>query len=183
MRPEKQTIVETYLEKIGQGPFVLLTDFTGMKVDHFNELRNRLYEVNAEYRVVKNNLMRRALGEAELPDIADHLTGQTAVVLGEADVAAAAKVLRSFTKEFERPAVKAGILENAVLDSSGVFALADLPSREVLQAKLLGLLQQPGARLVNLLATPPRNLVGVLSGPSRKVLYALKAKIDQEGGA
>lgn len=171
MRPEKQTIVETYLEKIGQGPFVLLTDFTGMKVDHFNELRDRLYEVKAEYRVVKNNLMRRALSEADLPDVADHLSGQTAVVLGDTDVAAAAKVLKNFAKEFERPEVRAGIMENTVLDSDGVLALADLPSKEQLQSKFLGLLKQPGTRVAR-----------VLQAPSLKVLYALKAKIDKEGG-
>jgi len=171
MRPEKQTIVETYLEKIGQGPFVLLTDFTGMKVDHFNELRNRLYEVKAEYRVVKNNLIRRALGEASLPDVAEHLTGQTAVVLGDADVAAAAKVLKNFAKEFEKPAVRAGIMENTVLDTAGVLALADLPSKEQLQSKFLGLLKQPGTRVAR-----------VLQAPSLKVLYLLKAKIEKEEG-
>lgn len=167
MRPEKTSIISEIQSKVNASPFVLLTEYTGMRVDHLSELRKRLRATGAEYRVVKNTLLRRALKDASLPEL-DGLNGQTAVVLGEKDVCAAAKVLKSFTAEFTKPTIKGGILDNALLDKNQILALADLPSREVLLAKILGLLQAPASQLVRLINTPASQVAQVIKANSEK---------------
>ena len=127
MRPEKNLIIEEIKTRVDRAPYVLLTDYTGMHVEQFNDLRNRLSGANAEFRVVKNNLLRRALQGSNLPDLESYLHGQSAVVLGDTDVSAAAKVLKKFTAEFQKPKLKVGILDKAVVNVEQILALADLP--------------------------------------------------------
>src|SRR5438132_13335590 len=90
MHPAKAFIVEDLQAKLNASPFLFVADYTGLKVDQFSELRNRLAGVGAECKVVKNTFLRRAAKEAGLPDVGD-LKGQTAIIIGEKDVAAAAK--------------------------------------------------------------------------------------------
>ncbi|MCE0484938.1 MAG: 50S ribosomal protein L10 [Methylacidiphilales bacterium] len=168
MRPEKNTIISEIKTRVDKTPFVLLTDYTGMQVPQFNELRNRLGEAKAEFRVVKNTLLRRALKDSNLPDLESYLQGQSAVVLGDTDISAAAKVLKNFTAEFQKPKLKVGILDRAVLDAPQIMALADLPSKPVLQAKLLGLLLAPASTLVRLINTPASQVAQVLKAHSEK---------------
>ena len=168
MRPEKNHIIDEIKSRVDKTPYVLLTDYTGMQVPQLNELRNRLSGANAEYRVVKNNLLRRALQGSNLPDLESYLHGQSAVVLGESDISAAAKVLKNFTSEFQKPKLKVGILDKAVLDVPSILALADLPSKDVLQAKLLGMLLAPASTLVRLINTPASQVAQVLKAYSEK---------------
>ena len=168
MRPEKNLIISEIKTRVDKTPYVLLTDYTGMQVPQFNELRNRLSGANAEFRVVKNTLLRRALADSNLPDLESYLHGQSAVVLGDSDVSAAAKVLKSFTAEFQKPKIKIGILDKAVLEVEQIMALADLPSKDVLQSKLLGLLQAPASTLVRLINTPASQVAQVLKAYSEK---------------
>jgi len=168
MRPEKNLIISEIKTRVDRAPYVLLTDYTGMQVPQFNELRNRLSGANAEYRVVKNNLLRRALQGSNLPDLETYLHGQSAVVIGDTDISAAAKVLKSFTGEFKKPVLKIGILDKAVVNVDQIMALADLPSKSVLQAKLLGLLIAPASQLVRLLNTPASQIAQVLKAHSDK---------------
>ncbi len=167
MRPEKSSIIDEVKIKLNAAPYVLLTEYSGMRVDHFSELRKRLRGVGAEYRVVKNTLLRRALKDAKLPELAE-LQGQTAVVLGDKDVSAAAKVLKTFAAEFTKPNIKSCILDNAILGKAEILALADLPSREVLLGKILGLLQAPASQLVRLLNTPAGQLAQVIKANAEK---------------
>jgi len=168
MRPEKNLIIDEIKSRVDKTPYVLLTDYTGMQVPQFNELRTRLQGAKAELRVVKNTLLRRALKDSNLPDLESYLHGQSAVVLGEDDVSAAAKVLKNFTAEFQKPKLKVGILDKTVLDVPSILALADLPSKEVLQAKLLGLLLAPASTLVRLINTPASQVAQVLKAYSEK---------------
>ena len=168
MRPEKNLVINEIKARVDKTPYVLLTDYTGMQVPQFNELRNRLTGANAEYRVVKNNLLRRALQGSNLPDIETYLHGQSVVVLGDTDISAAAKVLKAFTKEFQKPVLKIGILDKAVVNVDQIMALADLPSKGVLQAKLLGLLLAPASTLVRLINTPATQIAQVLKSHSEK---------------
>jgi large subunit ribosomal protein L10 len=168
MRPEKNLIIDEIKARVDRTPYVLLTDYTGMAVEQFNELRNRLSGAHAEFRVVKNTLLRRALQNSNLPDLESHLNGQSAVVLGDNDVSAAAKVLKNFTAEFQKPKLKVGILDRAVLDAGQIMALADLPTKDVLQAKLLGLLLAPASHLVRLINTPASQVAQVLKAHSEK---------------
>ncbi len=172
MRPEKATIVDELQAKLNASPFLLVTDFSGLKVAEFAELRNRLADAHAECRVVKNTFLRRATTDLGYPDLGASLEGQTAIVLGESDVCAAAKVLKAFAKEFKKTAVKAGVLDNGLLSAEQVESLANLPPRDVLRAQLLGLLQ-----------TPATSLVRVLNEPGASLARVLQAKLDaQDGG-
>jgi len=169
MRPEKASIVEDIQAKLNASPFLLVTDYTGLKVDQFSELRNRLAGAGAECKVVKNTFLRRAAKDAGLPDVGE-LKGQTAIIIGEKDVAAAAKVLKSFTAEFQKPIVRVGVVDRVVVTGDQIKAIADLPAREVLLSQLLGMLQSPAQTLVRLLNEPASALARVL-----------KAKSEQQG--
>ena len=111
MKAEKQIIIDEILERINASPFMLVTDYSGMNVPEFAELRNRLREAGASYQVAKNSFVKRATEAAEYPaEIKETLGGQTAIVTGESDVSAAAKILKNFRKEFEKPEIKGGVL-------------------------------------------------------------------------
>src|SRR5437660_12820008 len=129
MRPEKASIVSDHSEKLNRSPFLLVTDYQHMKVDQFGELRNRLAPAGAEVRVVKNSFLKRAMADSGMPDVADKLTGQTAMVTGEKDVAPVAKILKAFAAEFKIAALKIGVVNKAVAAKSDVAALAELPPR------------------------------------------------------
>ncbi len=162
MRPEKSNIVADVQTKLKASPFLLIADYAGMQVKHFEELRTRLAAANAEIHVVKNTFIKRAAKELGLPELNGALSGQTAMITGESDICAAAKVLKTFVAEFTKPPIKAGILDNAILSSEQVQALADLPSKDVLRAKLLGLLLAPATSLVRVLNEPGTSLARVL---------------------
>jgi len=172
MRPEKASIVSDLSEKLKGSPFLLVTDYQRMKVDQFGELRNRLAPAGAEVRVVKNSFLKRAMADSGMPDVGDKLTGQTAIVMGENDVAPVAKILKSFAAEFKIAALKIGVVDKAVLSTSDVEALAELPAREILLAQLLGLFQAPATQLVR-----------VLNEPASAFARLLKAKGDKGGEA
>jgi large subunit ribosomal protein L10 len=154
MRPEKANIVADLSEKLSRSPFLLVADYQRMKVDQFGELRNRLAPAGAEVRVVKNSFLKRAMADSGMPDLSGELTGQTAIVMGENDVAPVAKILKLFAKEFKIAALKIGVVDKEVLSTSDVEALAELPSREILLSQLLGLLLAPATRLVRVLNEP-----------------------------
>jgi len=172
MRPEKTLIVSDVREKLKASPYLLIVDFTGMKVPHFESLRTRLGEAGAKLSVVRNTFLRIADQELQMPEMSESLSGQTAMVTGEVDICAAAKVLKTFAAEFKKPTVRAGVLDNAALSAAQVAALADLPSKDVLRATLLGLLQAPASKLVR-----------VLNEPGASLARVLKAKGDSMGGA
>ena len=172
MRPEKASIVSDLSEKLNRSPFLLVTDYKQMKVDQFGELRNRLAPAGAEVRVVKNSFLKRAMADSGMPDVADKLTGQTAIVMGEKDVAPVAKILKAFAAEFKIAALKIGVIDKAVMSTSDVEALAELPSREILLAKLLGLMLAPATQLVR-----------VLNEPASAFARLLKAKGDKGDAA
>jgi large subunit ribosomal protein L10 len=172
MRSEKANIVSDLVEKLNQSPFLLVTDYQRMKVDQFAELRNRLAPAGAEMHVVKNSFLKRAMTDSGLPDLAQNLSGQTAVVTGEKDVAPVAKILKTFAAEFKIATLKVGVVDKSVLSTQEIESLAELPSREVLLSQLLGLLQSPATKLVRLLNEPASALARLLN-----------AKVEKERGA
>ncbi len=168
MRPEKANIVADLSEKLNRSPFLLVTDYQRMKVDQFGELRNRLAPTGAEVHVVKNSFLKRAMSASGLPDVAKELTGQTAVVTGKSDVAPVAKVLKAFAAEFKIATLKIGVVDKSVLSVSEVESLADLPSRDVLLAQLLGTLMAPATKLVRVLNEPAAALARILQAKAEK---------------
>jgi len=168
MRFEKTSVVNELQKKVHDSSFVIVVDYTGMKVEQFGELRNRLEKGSSRLHVVKNTFLRRALKNESLPELEDDLTGQSAVVLGDSDMAGAAKVLKTFVSEFQKPKIKVGILDRAVLDNKSLMAIADLPPREVLLAKLLGLINAPATTLARLIKTPASQLAQVIKAHAEK---------------
>jgi large subunit ribosomal protein L10 len=167
MHPDKVIIVSELNKRLNASPFLFVTDFTGLKVDQFAELRTRLSGVGARCHVVKNTFLRLAVKEAGLPDLGE-LKGQTAIVVGDKDVAAAAKILKNFTAEFQKPAIKSGVVDRLVVTKEQIATIADLPSREVLLATLLGVMKAPAQQLVRLLNEPASALARVLKAKAEK---------------
>jgi large subunit ribosomal protein L10 len=161
MRPEKVTIVQDLLAKLNASPFLFVTDYTGLRVDQFSELRIRLAGAGARCHVVKNTFLRRAAKDAGFPELGD-IKGQTAIIVGDKDVAAAAKVIKTFVAEFQKPVVKLGVIDRAVVSGDQIKAIADLPAREILLAQLLGVLQAPATRLLRTLNEPASSLARLL---------------------
>jgi large subunit ribosomal protein L10 len=168
MRPEKANIVSDLSERLNRSPFLLVTDYQRMKVDQFGELRNRLAPTGAEVHVVKNSFLKRAMTASGLPDVAEQLSGQTAIVTGDKDIAPVAKVLKTFAAEFKIAAVKIGIVDKNVLSTAEVESLADLPSREVLLSQFLGVLLAPATKLVRTLNEPAASLARLLNARAEK---------------
>ena len=169
MRPEKTSIVSELTEKMKKSAFVLVADYQHMNVGHFGELRNRLVPVAAEMHVVKNSFLKRAMADTGFPDVGEKLTGQTAVVTGEKDVAPVAKILKAFAAEFKTTALKIGLIDRAIVSTAEVEQLADLPSREVLLGQLLGLLLAPATRLVRVLNEPASAFARLLNARASKM--------------
>ncbi len=168
MRPEKQNLTQEYLRRLNSSPFFIVVNYTGLKVGPLTELRKRLGKAGAELHVVKNSVFRLAAKEANIGDLDGTLAGQLAVVTGQKDISAAAKVVKTFAAEFEKPKLQFGFLGNERLDQAQLLTLADLPSLEVLRGQFLGVLQSPATKLVRLLNTPATQLARVLKAKSEK---------------
>ena len=171
MHPAKASVVTDLNKRLNDSPFIFVADYTGLNVIQFSELRARLDKAGARCSVVKNSYLRLAAKGAGLPDLGE-LKGQNAIIIGDKDVAAAAKVLKNFTAEFKKPTVHTGVVDRLIVSSEQIQAIADLPSRDVLLSQLLGVLSAPASTLVRLLNEPASQLARVL-----------QAKADQGGGA
>jgi large subunit ribosomal protein L10 len=168
MRAEKQNISAEYISRLNSSPFFIVVDYQGLKVGPITELRKRLQKAGAEMHVVKNSIFRIAAKEAGVADLTGTLAGQLAVVTGRQDVSTAAKVIKTFSSEFEKPKLKFGYLNNERLEGADLMTLADLPSLEVLRSRLMGLLNTPATNLVRLLNTPATQLARVLKAKAEK---------------
>jgi len=162
-RPEKVAEVERLRRVLEESEGIFLTDFRGITVARITMLRNRFRQQGVEYRIVKNNLLKRAAVAAGMGEWIPQLEGPTAMAVCVHDPMAGAKVIRNFQEEFKREAdylaFKGGLLQGKVIDAGGFIRLATLPSREQLIAQLLYLLTYPMRGLVTVLAGVPRRLV------------------------
>jgi large subunit ribosomal protein L10 len=136
-KTERQETVESLSAMLKDAPHVYVTDFSGMSVLRMTEFRRRLRAAGVSYVVVKNTLAQRALAANGITGLDEHLAGPTGLVLTK-DALAAAKVIGDFAREFERPAVKAGMVDGQAVSPAHVKRLGQIPSREVLLAQLAG---------------------------------------------
>lgn len=171
-KTEKGAVVTGLKERLARASTIYVTDFTGLKVKNVTELRRRFRGLGVEYVVVKNTLVRRALTDASVGGLEGVLDGPTGLVLAGADPVAPAKVLADFQKEFERPSVKAGLVDGRLVTAADVKRLASLPSKDQLLSQLAGAFQAPLA-----------GLVGVMSGLLYQMVGALEALREQRSGA
>ena len=170
MRPEKESIVAELKETVSESVFVIIADYQGLTVDKTDELRNRLNTAEARIQVVKNRVLGHVAEDAGLGAIRDQLSGPSAMVFGKGDVSQAAKILKEFVKEHEKPVVKVGALEGVVLSAAEVEELASLPSREALLSMVVGTI-----------AAPMSQTVGVFQQKVSSLLYVLQAAADKKG--
>ncbi len=137
---QKDEEVKALANSIKEAKLVLLTDYRGINVTDVTNLRKTLRETNSEYKVIKNNITRRALKECGLEGLDEALIGPTAVILGNEDYLEPAKAIYEFTKKNDFYKIKGGIVEGKVMTSEEIITLAKLPSRETLLSMLAGAL-------------------------------------------
>ncbi len=151
MNPDKRIIIDELQTRLSGSPFLIVIDYSTITVPEFTQLRADLAQTGAQCHVAKNNFMRSALAEAKLPDIGEHLVGQTAFITGASDIVAAAKIINTFAKTSKKAEYKVALLDGAVLDANQIKEIGDLPPREILLAKLLGTINAAGSALARVI--------------------------------
>lgn len=166
---QKKQITEEIAVCLGDAETIYLTDFTGLNVAEMSELRGQLRESGASLRIVKNTLTIRALEGLDLPDLKEHLTGPTGLVLAGNDPAAPAKVMRDFAREHEqRPVVKVGVVDRREVGPEEIKLLADLPPRSVLLGGIAGALTASVGGIVGSLNAVIRDIALLVEEVARK---------------
>jgi large subunit ribosomal protein L10 len=172
-KEQKAEQVEILTEKLRKAKVALLTDYRGLTVTQLQELRGRLRTGDVEYRVVKNTLARRAAAAAGVPDLQPQLEGPVAIAFGYDELSVPSRLINEFVRTTRlKLDVKGGLVEGRVFSPDQVKQLADLPSREVLLAQLLGTLQSPVGQLVGIMQTPVQQLIGLLNAYKTKLTPA-----------
>lgn len=169
---QKKQVVQELTEKVKSAQSIVLADYRGLTVEQDTALRNALRAAGVEYKVVKNTLTSLAMKANGLEGLDSYLNGPTAMAISSDDAVAPAKVLSEYAKKFEKLELKAGVVEGKVIDVNGIKELAELPSREVLIAKMLGSFNAPITGFVN-----------VLNGNVRGLVVALNAIAEQKANA
>jgi large subunit ribosomal protein L10 len=161
-REKKETLVTAYTEKLRRSQAVIITEYRGLTVKQLQPLRRELRAADSEIVVSKNTLMARALRDLGMPAPESLLSGPTAVAFCFGDLAAPTKVLSKYVRDTKVLVLRGGMIGQSVFDETGVQALSELPSKEQMRARVVGVLQSPLSGLVNVLAGPVRGLMTVL---------------------
>lgn len=154
--------VENLREKLSRAKGAYLTSFTGLTVEEMTDLRVALRKEKVEYAVVKNTLLRKAAADTPISQLDTLLEGPNAIAISFEDPVAPARVLTRFARGQQKLALKAAVVDGGLVEARDLQALADLPSREVLLAQLLSVLNSVPQSFVSVLAAVPRSLVNVL---------------------
>jgi large subunit ribosomal protein L10 len=172
VRTAKVATVDELKAKVDGTSTAVVTEYRGMTVAQISALRRQLRTLDADYKVFKNTLVRRAIEGTVVAPLDEFLVGPTAIAFVNGDISAVAKALRDFAKATPTLVVKGGVLDGKALTLGDLTALADLPSRDVLLARFAGLLASPLSTMAGLLKAIPQNFA-----------YGLSALIDSKGGA
>jgi len=164
----KIAVVDEVRTRIGDASASIVSEYRGLSVAELAELRSNLAAVGGDYRIFKNTLVRRAIDGGEYQPLAEYLSGPSALTFVQGDVSAVAKALKDFARANPLLVIKGGLADGSLLSSSDLAALADLPPREVLLARLAGALAAPMQQMAGLLQALPRNLA-----------YGISALIEQ----
>jgi large subunit ribosomal protein L10 len=165
----KKVLVSELSEKIAKAQSIIVIDYKGLTVEEDTDLRNRFRKAGVEYKVIKNTLFLRSAVENNISGMEEFLEGTSSFAFGYDDPVAPAKVISEFIKDKKKTQIKVGVVDGKLIDVKGVEALADLPSKEVLVAQVLGTMNAPIAGFAR-----------VLSGTVCSLLYALNAVKDQK---
>ena len=162
IRPEKVAKIAEVKELLTNAKCTILVDYCGLTVAQDTKLRRAMRQAGVKYSVVKNTFVRIAAQEAGIEGLDSFLEKSTAIASSPEDPVAVAKILTDFAKENKVMTIKAGVLDGKVISAEDIKALASLPSREVLLAKMLGSMMSPISGLANVLQGTIRNFVYVL---------------------
>jgi large subunit ribosomal protein L10 len=171
----KIEVVDEVQTRLRASTASIVSEYRGLTVTELAELRTALSSVGGDYRIYKNTLVRRAIDGIDATDyqpLTEYLSGPTALTFVEGDVSAVAKALRDFARGNPLLVIKGGLADGSLLSASDLSALADLPPRDVLLARIAGALAAPMQQMAGLLQALPRNLA-----------YGISALIEQKGGA
>jgi large subunit ribosomal protein L10 len=164
----KVEVVAEVKTRIEAASASIVSEYRGLTVAEMADLRNALAAVGGDYKIFKNTLVRRAIDGGEYQPLSEYLSGPSALTFVQGDISAVAKALRDFARGNPHLVIKGGLADGSLLTSSDLAALADLPSREVLLARLAGALAAPMQQMAGLLQALPRNLA-----------YGISALIEQ----
>ena len=162
IRPEKVAKIAEAKELLTNSKCTILVDYCGLTVAQDTKLRRAMRQAGVKYSVVKNTFLRIAAQEAGIEGLDSFLEKNTAIASSPEDPVVVAKIITDFAKENKVMTIKAGILDGKVISAEDIKALASLPSREVLLAKMLGSMMSPISGLANVLQGTIRNFVYVL---------------------
>ena len=165
---KKKLIVEEIKEKIEKAKSIVFIDYRGLNVNNDMKLRREFRKNNCEYKVYKNRLVLRALNDLGITGFKERLQNTLSVAFSYNDETDAARVAKNALADNPTIAIKFGIVDKKFVDEDGIKALAELPSREVLIAKLLGQLNAPAQQLCSVLSATSRNLVYALDAIANK---------------
>jgi len=187
-KEEKATAIAELNEKFARAKLAVMTECSGLEVNHITALRRQLRGVKAEFRVVKNTLAARAVDGTQLAAAKPHFKGPLAMLIGYDDPAVATKILRDFIKaekRDEKMKITVGVLDGNLLQAEQLLAVASLPSKAVLISMLLSAMQGPARGLVYALSGLLRGLVGVLAAIQDKKkgegdMATAEGKLSQE---
>jgi len=171
-RAEKAAVVAEVRDKLAASNSVIVSEYRGLTVGALAKLRRTLRPLGAEYKVYKNSLVKIAARDGAMAPVEPLVGGPVAITFVTGEVSAVAKAMREFAKVNEALKLKGAVVDGKAVDVKGLRALADLPSREVMLAKLAGLLKAPMA-----------NTAYMLSALPRKAAYGLKALVEQKQAA
>ncbi len=164
----KAAVVAEIKEKLTASSGVILSDYRGLTVKEMQALRARLRAAGAEIKIYKNSLTELALRELSMPEMDELLTGPTAFTFAVDDPVSPAKAMLDFSKDHKALEIKGGLIEHSIVDAASVKALAALPSRDVLVARLLSVLQGPISGFVRSLNGPAAALTRALDAVARQ---------------
>lgn len=169
-RARKEQLVQQYSELIANSSALLFTDYRGTRVPQIQALRGKMGEHAATYAVVKNTLLGIAMRQAGIDVETDLLTGANGVIFLGEDIGKGVKALKDWLKETKitTMVIKGAVMENSAVDATGAEALADLPTKEQMLAKVLGTINAPASSLVRIISAPQSSLVRVINAHFEK---------------
>jgi len=169
--PQKEAVLQDTQQRIQDVRGIYLADFSGMTVHSLSLLRKKCREQGVQFRVIKNTLLKRAFNARGIQELDEHLVGPTGLVFSPTNEMAPAKILADFAKEFEKPRLKAAVVDGRLYDDKAIVRLAKLPSREVLLSQVIATFIAPMTTFlgaVNALLATPANMADALAREKSK---------------
>jgi large subunit ribosomal protein L10 len=167
----KVEVVDEVKTRMSTATASIVSEYRGLTVAELADLRHALAAAGGDYKIFKNTLVRRAINGGDYQPLEEYLSGPSALTFVQGDISAVAKALRDFSRANPHLVIKGGLADGSLLSPTDLAALADLPPREVLLARLAGALAAPMTQLAGLLKALPQNLA-----------YGISALIEQQGG-